>query len=92
MAEKPVYGAAKIAALISVSERTIWRWAETPEGRFLEVGSVSNAGGGLGRALWTYPSSAQHLKNLMAARMSKSRQAAAHKRWPVTSVNSSQAF
>ena len=73
MDETPLYGTARIAKYLRISESTLRRWRKTPEGAFLEVGSMDNVGGGLGRALWTYPSSADHLKTLMAARVSSIR-------------------
>jgi hypothetical protein len=88
MDETPLYGTARIAEYLGISESTLRRWRKTPEGAFLEVGSMSNVGGGLGRALWTYPSSADHLKNLMQARVSSSRSVMALDQWTRTNSGS----
>ena len=68
MVETPIYGAHRIAEEADVSMRTIQRWSRDPDNDFLEVGSMSNAGGGQGRALWTFASSIQAFKGLIDAR------------------------
>ena len=88
MDEKPIYGAERIAKELGISEATLRRWRKRPEGAFLQVGSMSNVGGGLGSALWSFPSSLHHLKKLMAARTREERQRAAQIRWGPTDVRS----
>jgi hypothetical protein len=80
--EKPLYGAARIAAEVGVSERTLWRWTKHPGNDFLDVSSISNHGGGLGRALMTHPSSIQNFRDMVIApNIAQVRRDAANKRW-----------
>jgi hypothetical protein len=79
--EQPLYGARRIAEVASVSPSTLWRWVKDPLNDFMVVGSMSNAGGGLGRALWTYPSSILAFKATMAAAVSEKSKRAAEARW-----------
>ena len=88
MTENPIYGTGRIANHLGVSKATVRRWRKTPEGQFLEVGSMSNAGGGLGKALFSYPSSLNHLNHLMEAKTSRARKRAADTRWRATDVAS----
>jgi hypothetical protein len=92
MAETPIYGMKRIAQEIEVSESRLYRWRRTPEGAFIAVGSMGNAGGGLGLAAWTFPSSAQHFKQIMTARVRAERRRAANIRWGYTDVSSRQAL
>jgi hypothetical protein len=93
MAEKPLYGNRSIAEYLGVSEATLRRWRKRPEGTFIEVGSMGNAGGGLGLGAWTLPSSADQLKKNMIERIRMERQRAADIRWEMmTDVSSWQAF
>jgi len=88
MDETPLYGTARIAEYLGISESTLRRWRKLPEGAFLGVDSVSNIGGGLGLALWTYPSSADHLKKLVQARVSSGRSVRALVQWTRTNSGS----
>lgn len=81
--DKWIYGTRLIAEAAGVSESTIRRWRKKPEGGFLQVSSMSNAGGGLGKALYTYVSSLQHLKDVITARTSETRSEVAKKRWKI---------
>lgn len=92
MAERKIYGVARIADWLGVSERTLRRWKNRPEGTFLEVGSMSNEGGGPGQAVWTFANSADALKEAMSVRTKEERRRAALARWNRVDVNSSQAF
>ena len=90
------YGARRIAGHLQISESTLRRWRKTAEGKFIQVGSMSNAGGGQGRAAWSYASSLDNLKLLMQARMSEVRGSAAQFRWHTlrspTDVSSGSVF
>jgi hypothetical protein len=88
MSEQPIYGMARIAEEMGISVSALRRVRKSPEGAFMEVGSMANDGGGFGRAVWTYPSSAQALKQTMIARVSEVRRRAAEIRWRATDVSS----
>ncbi len=88
MDEKPIYGAQRIADYLGKSLSTLHRWRARPEGAFLEVGSMSNVGGGFGQALWSYPSSLDNLKRLVETHVRDIRRRVALKRWGKTNVSS----
>jgi len=94
MDEARIYGVDRIASLAGTSPRTIHRWRQWPEGAFFEVVSVSNAGGGIGRAISTMPRSLSHFVQVIVHnRTSRQRAAAANIRWANgMPVNSAQAW
>ncbi len=86
MTESPIYGSERIAEYLGISESTLRRWRGLPEGSFLDVGSMSNIGGGLGQALYSFPSSLDNLKRIVRMRVSEQRRLAALVRWNYTDV------
>ena len=92
MTDKKIHGMLWIAEYLGISESTLRRWRHTPEGAFIEVGSMSNDCGGYGLAAWTYASSADNLKVVMEAKTSDVRRDAANARWHSTDVSSGANF
>jgi hypothetical protein len=88
MEKKALYGKRAFAEELGVSEATLGRWLKGPKGNAFEVSSVSNAGGGLGRAYMGEVASLHALKDFMTARTSEARRRAAAKRWHPTDVSS----
>lgn len=88
MDEQSLYGKSRFAELLGVSESTITRWLKTPEGAVYQTDSMSNAGGGLGKAYLGIVGSLQNLKEQMAARTSAARRCAAGMRWHPSEVSS----
>ena len=78
----------RMADYLEVSQETLRRWRKLPEGAFIGVGSMSNAGGGYGRAAWSYASSLDNLQTLIQAKTSEARHQAALARWRPTDPSS----
>ena len=81
MEEESIYGTERMAAHLGVSKQTLKRWRHLPEGQFIEVGSMANAGGGFGRGAWSFPSSLDALKHTMATKTSAERRRTSLLRW-----------
>jgi hypothetical protein len=79
--EDVLYGLWRIAQLWGVSESTARRWLALPEAGCFGVGSMSNAGGGYGYGWYGQIKSLHALPELVVARTSEARSAAAHARW-----------
>jgi hypothetical protein len=79
--ENVLYGLWRIAQLWGVSESTARRWLALPEAGCFSVGSMDNAGGGYGYAWYGQVNSLHALHELVGARTSKARSAAAGARW-----------
>ena len=77
MTDHRLYGMSRLADHLGVSEETLRRWRKRPEGAFITVASMSNLGGGYGRAAWSYPKSLDNLKTLVKAATSEERRQAA---------------
>lgn len=88
MGEKPIFGASRIADYLEVSERTVRRMARDPLNDFMFVSSMSNDGGGLGRALSACPSSLDNFVSLLTAHTRDQRRKAADARWDPSSGSS----
>jgi hypothetical protein len=92
--EDVLYGLWRIAQFWGVSESTARRWLALPEAGCFGVGSMSNAGGGYGYGWYGQVNSLHALPELVVARTSEARSAAARARWcakraPDTAVSSS---
>jgi hypothetical protein len=74
----------RFAQLWGVSESTARRWLAVPEAACFGVGSMSNAGGGYGHGWYGQITSLHALKELVVARTSEARRAAARVRWNAT--------
>ena len=81
MSDRRIYGHDRMAQYLGVSNSTFRRWRKGPGGQFIEVGSMSNTGGGYGQAAWSFESSLQNLMELKEAQTSEYRRGAAFKRW-----------
>jgi hypothetical protein len=79
--EDVLYGLRRIAQLWDVSESTARRWLALPEAACFSVGSMGNAGGGYGYGLARADQLAPSAAEIMVARTSKARSAAARARW-----------
>jgi hypothetical protein len=79
--EDVLYGLRRIAQLWDVSESTARRWLALPEAACFSVGSMGNAGGGYGYGWHGQINSLQALREIVVARTSKARSAAARARW-----------
>jgi hypothetical protein len=75
--ENVLYGLGRIAQLWGVSESTARRWLALPEGECFSVGSMSNAGGGYGHGWYGQITSLHALREIVVARTSEARRAAA---------------
>ncbi len=82
--EEVLYGLCRIAQLWGVSESTARRWLALPEAKCFSVGSMSNAGGGYGYGRHGQINSLHALKELVVARTTEARRAAARARWEAT--------
>jgi hypothetical protein len=90
--DEKIYGHERMADFLGVSGSTFRRMRKGPFGNFIEVSSMSNDGGGNGRAAWSYESSLQNLLELTKAQTSDNHRQNAFKRWHVTECNSGQAW
>ena len=88
--DRIIYGAEKIGLEIGKSESTIRRYAKRPGGEFLQVSSMSNEGGGYGRALRTFQSSIHAFGERVDAETRCKHQAAAVSRWTANTDVSSR--
>jgi hypothetical protein len=79
--EDVLSGLWRFAQFWDVSESTARRWLALPEAKCFSVGSMSNAGGGYGYARHGQINSLQALREIVVARTSKARSAAARARW-----------
>jgi hypothetical protein len=84
--ENVLYGLGRIAQLWGVSESTARRRLALPEAACFGVGSMSNAGGGYGHGWYGQITSLHALQELVGARTSKARSAAARVRWDAKGV------
>jgi hypothetical protein len=79
--EDVLYALWRFAEVWGVSESTARRWLTLPEAACFRVGSMSNAGGGYGYGWYGQITSLHALKELVIARTSEARRAAARARW-----------
>jgi hypothetical protein len=82
--ENVLYGLCRIAQLWGVSESTARRRLALPEAGCFGVGSMDNAGGGYGYGWQGQINSLQALREIVVARTSEARRAAARVRWDAT--------
>ncbi|WP_159717533.1 hypothetical protein [Geminicoccus flavidas] len=93
MTDRVIYGMARIAEHLEISSSTAWRYQKKGLLDFIEVGSMSNHGGGLGRAAWRWASSLDAVKPMVQARIQDAPSRAAEARWATfTQVRSGSSF
>ncbi len=88
MNEMPIYGTARIADYLGISESALRRRYKQPSAQFIQIGSMGNVGGGLGLGRWSLPSSLDNYRLRHQQEASDIRRAAANKRWHSTEVSS----
>lgn len=80
--DRSIYGAEEIARRLGMGVEGLRKLRKRmPEAGTWPVASISNHGGGYGRALMTYPGSLQAVADLLQLQTSAARRDAANARW-----------